>query len=239
MGIEVFTTRIIICFILSVVIGIERQLRHKMVGIRTNVLVALGAFIFNWMAFSCDIADRTRVASQIVTGIGFLGAGFIIKDGSRIKGLNTAATLWCVASIGVLTSTGMIAESCIGTLMVLLSNIILRFVSQSITEKVKKEQLEICTIKVTCDKENESNVRSAIVNYCEDYTLSITSLGKKETSTGNIKLEICIITTRANVVEKMIKTIGLQTGLNSVEWKHENVTDDDYDDLPIDYDEDI
>ena len=82
MGIDVFLTRILVCFILSVLVGIERQLRHKMVGVRTNVLVALGAFMFNWMAFSCDIPDRTRVASQIVSGIGFLGAGFIIKDGN-------------------------------------------------------------------------------------------------------------------------------------------------------------
>ena len=238
MGIEEFTTRIVICFILSVLVGIERQLRHKMVGVRTNVLVALGAFMFNWMAYSCDIADRTRVASQIVCGIGFLGAGFIIKDGSRIKGLNTAATLWCVAAIGVLTSTGMIAESCIGTLMVLLSNIILRFISQSISEKVKKEQLEICTVKIMCEKENESNVRNSVVNYCEDYSLSLSSLGKKETASGSIKLEVRIITTRANVVEEMIKNIGIQTGLSSIEWKHEKVTDD-CDDLPIDYDEDI
>ena len=238
MGIEVFTTRIVICFILSVLIGVERQLRHKMVGIRTNVLVALGAFMFNWMVFSCDIPDRTRVASQIVSGIGFLGAGFIIKDGSRIKGLNTAATLWCVAAIGVLTSTGMIAESCIGTLMVLLSNIILRFISQSISEKVKKEQLEICTVKITCEKESESNVRYAVVNFCEEYSININSLGKKDTTTKSVQIDDAIVTTRANVVEEMIKTIGLQIGLSSIEWKHEKVTDE-YDDLPIDYDEDI
>ena len=64
--------------------------------------------------------DETRIAAQIVSGIGFLGAGVILRDGNKIKGLNTAATLWCVAAIGVLTSSGMIIEATVGTILVLI-----------------------------------------------------------------------------------------------------------------------
>ena len=92
---SVFIVRIAFCFILSILIGIERQYRHRMIGLRTNVLVGIGAFLFVYLSFAVlpDSLDRTRVASQVVCGIGFLGAGVILREGSKVKGLNTAATL--------------------------------------------------------------------------------------------------------------------------------------------------
>ena len=81
-----FLIRIFVCFLLSIVIGIERQYRHKLVGLRTNVLVSLGAFMFNWVSYSALDSDSTRIAAQVVSGIGFLGAGIIMKDGNNIKG---------------------------------------------------------------------------------------------------------------------------------------------------------
>ena len=114
---SVFIVRITFCFILSILIGIERQYRHRMIGLRTNVLVGIGAFLFVYLSFAVlpDTLDRTRVASQVVCGIGFLGAGVILREGSKVKGLNTAATLWCVAAIGVLTAGGLLVEASIGT----------------------------------------------------------------------------------------------------------------------------
>ena len=104
MDLTTFLIRITICFALSILIGLERQLRHRMVGLRTNVLVCIGAFLFVYLSFGANIvnSDTTRIAAQVVSGIGFLGAGVILRDGSKIKGLNTAATLWCVAAIGTL-----------------------------------------------------------------------------------------------------------------------------------------
>ena len=81
-----FIIRIIVCFLLSIAIGIERQYRHKLVGLRTNVLVSLGAFMFNWVTFASLDSDSTRIAAQVVSGIGFLGAGIIMKDGNKVKG---------------------------------------------------------------------------------------------------------------------------------------------------------
>lgn len=93
MELKVFTIRILVCFALSIIIGLERQCRHRMVGLRTNVLVSLGAFLFVCVSFGSTTSDQTRIAAQVVSGIGFLGAGVILRDGSKIKGLNTAATL--------------------------------------------------------------------------------------------------------------------------------------------------
>ena len=163
-----FIIRIIVCFLLSIAIGIERQYRHKLVGLRTNVLVSLGAFMFNWVTFASLDSDSTRIAAQVVSGIGFLGAGIIMKDGNKVKGLNTAATLWCVAAIGVMTSFGLLLEASIGTIMVLASNIILRFISIAIMNKVKNNQRETCILNVNCNKENEDYVRGVLLRFIEN-----------------------------------------------------------------------
>ena len=170
-----FIIRIIVCFLLSIAIGIERQYRHKLVGLRTNVLVSLGAFMFNWVTFASLDSDSTRIAAQVVSGIGFLGAGIIMKDGNKVKGLNTAATLWCVAAIGVMTSFGLLLEASIGTIMVLASNIILRFISIAIMNKVKNNQRETCILNVNCNKENEDYVRGVLLRFIENNTLNLLS----------------------------------------------------------------
>ena len=161
MDLKVFIIRISICFILSILVGLERQYRHKTVGLRTNVLVSLGAFMFVSASLDSINTDSTRIAAQVVSGIGFLGAGIILKDGNRIKGLNTAATLWCVAAIGVLTAFGMTLEATIGTSFILISNIILRLISQKIMDKVKIQ--EKCIIDIICDKDEEKIIKNLII----------------------------------------------------------------------------
>jgi putative Mg2+ transporter-C (MgtC) family protein len=86
------------------VIGIERQLMHKPAGLRTNVLICLGAAVFTIISREMASGSQdsiTRIAAQIVTGVGFLGAGAVIQDRGGIHGLTTAATIWLVASIGM------------------------------------------------------------------------------------------------------------------------------------------
>ena len=124
---RVFLYRISISFLLSLLVGLERQVRGRAIGLRTSVLVSIGTFMFVSFSVQMMAYDVTRIASQVVSGIGFLGAGVIIKDGTNIKGLNTAATLWCNAAIGVLCAGGLIVEATIGTCFILFSNIVLRY----------------------------------------------------------------------------------------------------------------
>ena len=214
-----FIIRIVVCFLLSIAIGIERQYRHKMVGLRTNVLVSLGAFMFNWVTFASLDSDSTRIAAQVVSGIGFLGAGIIMKDGNKVKGLNTAATLWCVAAIGVMTSSGLLIEASIGTLMVLASNIILRFISITIMNKVKNNQRENCLLIVNCDKENEDYVRGVLLRFIENNTLNLLSLNKvvKEKT---VELKLAIITSRISLVETFVNKMAKEVSINSISWEH-------------------
>jgi putative Mg2+ transporter-C (MgtC) family protein len=105
-------------------IGLERELREREAGLRTHLLVALGAALFTIVSaygFVSIRTDPTRIAAQIVTGIGFLGAGAIIRQGSSIRGLTTAATLWVVAAVGMAAGAGYYSAALIATAIVLLA----------------------------------------------------------------------------------------------------------------------
>lgn len=95
---------------LGAVIGFERQWRQRLAGLRTNTLVALGAAFFEvFENLFPSVGGSTRVAAQVVSGIGFLGAGIIFREGVNVRGLNTAATLWCSAAVGLLAGAGALA----------------------------------------------------------------------------------------------------------------------------------
>src|SRR5580700_4352470 len=104
---HVFAIRLVIALSFGALIGAERQWRQRMAGLRTNALVAAGAAMFVMMGgLIAGDGSQGRVAAYVVSGIGFLGGGVILKDGMTIRGLNTAATLWCTAAIGTLVWTG-------------------------------------------------------------------------------------------------------------------------------------
>ena len=101
-----------IAFVLGTLIGAERQWRQRTAGLRTNVLVAVGAAAFTDLGTRLLGAEgSTRIISYIVSGIGFLGAGVILKEGTQIRGLNTAATLWCSAAVGAFAGAALWAEA--------------------------------------------------------------------------------------------------------------------------------
>src|ERR1700751_1869930 len=109
------------------IIGFERQWRQRMAGLRTNALVAIGAAGF--VVFSTTVSgdnSPTRVAAQIVSGIGFLGAAIILREGNNALGLNTSATLWCSAMVGTFAGAGQLVASALAASFVLFTNLLLR-----------------------------------------------------------------------------------------------------------------
>lgn len=230
MDLTTFIIRLSICFILSILIGLERQLRHRMVGLRTNVLVCIGAFLFVYLSFGINVSDKTRVAAQVVSGIGFLGAGVILRDGSKIKGLNTAATLWCVAAIGTLCASGLVIEATIGTIFVLLSNIILRLFSLFIMDKIKANAKERYTIRINCKKTKEEKVRTNFAKIIDNNDLVLNSLERSEITEEEIKLKAIMITSTPSKVEMVINKISMDPGVVSITWEHEKETKTDNED---------
>lgn len=126
LGLADVIQRLLLAAALGAMIGLEREWNQKAAGLRTNTLIALGSALFTVMSIELSppnsVADPTRVASQIVTGIGFLGGGAILRYGGSVKGLTTAATIWVNAAIGVAAGGGSFrtaAVAAVTTLIVL------------------------------------------------------------------------------------------------------------------------
>lgn len=119
--------RLLLACILGGIVGWEREKIHKPAGLRTHVLVALGSAlvtiisVYAFVSYETVNKDPARIAANIVTGIGFLGAGTIMREGLSVKGLTTAASIWVVAAIGMAVATGMYASALLTTLLVFLT----------------------------------------------------------------------------------------------------------------------
>jgi putative Mg2+ transporter-C (MgtC) family protein len=128
----VFLLRCGVAAVCGGLIGIERELKSKPAGFRTNILIALGSSMYMAVGLLLSGAevDPTRIAAQVVTGIGFLGAGCIIQAGGQIRGLTTAATIWVVAAIGIVSGAGYPVLALVGSMMVILTLAALRGVEK-------------------------------------------------------------------------------------------------------------
>lgn len=230
MDTKTFFIRLLVCFILGIAVGFERQYRHRMVGLRTNVLVCIGAFLFVTMSFGINARDLSRIAAQVVSGIGFLGAGVILRDGNKIKGLNTAATLWCVAAIGVLCASGMLIEAATGTIVVLSSNILLRLISLKIMDKLKAKNKEKYTINISCKKKHENEVRKIAANAITKANLVLKSLERNEITEEEVKIKAIVITDATNKFEEAINNISIEPGITTINWVHESAYKTDSED---------
>lgn len=127
-----FIIRLFVCFILSFLVGLEREIRGSSAGLRTNIIVCIGSFLFVSASFNSYDDDIMRIPAQVISGIGFLGAGAITIHDNKIRGLNTAATIWGVAAIGVLTGLKLIFEACVGTFTIIFTNIFIRKIKKTI-----------------------------------------------------------------------------------------------------------
>ena len=137
-------------FVLGGVIGIERQARQRTAGLRTNVLVAVGAAIFVDMANRLHQLDggtmgAVTVVSYVVTGVGFLGAGVIMRGENHVRGLNTAATLWGSAAVGACAGAHLLLEALVGTVFVLSANTLLR----PIVDRINRSPIDVASVEKT------------------------------------------------------------------------------------------
>lgn len=146
--------RVVLAGVLGGAVGAEREIREREAGLRTHMLVAVGAALFTivsayaWNDFPFSQAggvtfDPTRIAAQIVTGIGFLGAGAIIRHGLSIRGLTTAASLWVVAAIGIASGAGYYSAAVITTVVVLFSLWPLRILAHRFFERIRPGELRL------------------------------------------------------------------------------------------------
>jgi putative Mg2+ transporter-C (MgtC) family protein len=214
-----------VALVCGAVIGSERQVRQRMAGLRTNALVALGAAAF--VVFSGlypDEVSPTRVAAQIVSGIGFLGAGIIFRDGFNVHGLNTAATLWCSAAVGMMSGAGAWPHAVLLTVLVVFVNLGLRPLVKWLKKKTKAGVPITRSFRVvlTCRVEEEAGVRALILR-----TLTIGGLHLSEVSVraagGGEGVDLSATVTGEGVTDDMlelaVQRLAAEPGLMRVRWE--------------------
>ncbi|MBF6147644.1 MgtC/SapB family protein [Nocardia nova] len=212
---------------LGAVIGFERQYRARMAGLRTNALVSAGAALFVLLSahgFHGGAADPTRVAAQIVSGIGFLGAGVIIRDGLNVRGLNTAATLWCAAAVGALSGAGMYGTAAAGTIAVVIVNIALRAAGRAVDRQPESgnEQPAHYAFTAVTDDAHEAHVRALLVQALTRTDLRLVSVaGANAEDAGRVEVRADLVGDQRDdrQMESAVSRLSPEPSVTSVGWR--------------------
>jgi putative Mg2+ transporter-C (MgtC) family protein len=224
--------------ILGSVIGFERQWRHRLAGLRTNTLVALGAASFVvFEALVSNESSPTRVAAQVVSGIGFLGAGVIFREGLNVRGLNTAATLWCSAAVGVLAGAGYAWCAAIATAFIVLVNVLLRPIVSFINRQpLISTELEIgYVVSITCRSPDEAHIRALLLQSLATSGLALRNLDSSDLNGSARVVVTAFVRAHQRVddeVEKIVGRLSLEPTVSAARWQAVVDVDLERPDLP-------
>jgi len=220
-----FLSRVVLALVLGALIGVERQWRQRMAGLRTNALVATGASLFVLLPeLLPDMHSETaRIAAQVVSGVGFLGAGVIMQDGLNVRGLNTAATLWCAAAVGVLSGLGLVLEACIAAGVVIAANVVLRQVATLIN---RQPQTQVETdnpyhLRIVCMPEDEVRLRSVVLEMLSAAPVVLRSLQSRDLKRGRLEIVADLVARPADAprIEQIVSKMSLEKSVSAVSWK--------------------
>lgn len=220
---------------LGAAVGFERQWRQRLAGLRTNTLVALGSASFVLFAdlFGNADASPTRVAAQVVSGIGFLGAGIIFREGANVRGLNTAATLWCSASIGLFAGHGAIFEATLVAVLVIGVNVLLRPLTGLINRQpaggVEVEPLFLAT--AVCRAESEAHIRALMLQGFSGGGLRLRRLDSADIEDSNrVEVEAEVMASPGHgeaELEAITGRLSLEQAVTAARWRRLANTADD------------
>ncbi|MCX8098891.1 MAG: MgtC/SapB family protein [Casimicrobiaceae bacterium] len=197
-----------LAFVLGGAIGLERQYRQRTAGLRTNVLVALGAALFVDLAFRYHMLyggtpSPLHVIAYVVSGVGFLGAGVIMREEGNIRGINTAATLWGSAAVGVACGAGMLIEAVLGAFFVLSANTLLRPVVNFINRKpLDVESVEVTnTVCVIAERAKQKEVLAALEAELERFRYPMRELDVRAFGETDVEIEATLTVTSVDGTE--------------------------------------
>lgn len=139
----IYVLRLVLAAFLGGIIGLERETVNRPAGLRTHTLVSVGAALAMLVSISIPGADPARIAAQVISGIGFLGAGTILREGAGVRGLTTAASLWVVACIGLAVGSGLYLSAVIGTILMFLTLLGLKKIEESFFKRPRHHLLQI------------------------------------------------------------------------------------------------
>lgn len=196
--------RVLVAVILSFAIGLEREMTNKYAGLRTNILVCVGACLFTILSIygfptfatgdnvlvdqATGIRDTSRVAAQVVTGIGFIGGGTVLRHGATVFGITTAATLWMAASVGMACGTGMYSIAIIATILTIIVLVSVRFFERNILVSSTKN-LQRLKINLSCENSASEKIYNTII----DKYPKLREISKKQSKQDENQTKITVI----------------------------------------------
>jgi putative Mg2+ transporter-C (MgtC) family protein len=188
-----FFFRLGAALLMGAAVGLERQWRQRMAGTRTNALVAAGSSAFVMCAFMVRDTSRSeaQIVSYVVSGVGFLGAGVIFKDAGGVRGLNTAATIWCSAAIGAICGLGNPLHALILTAAILCTNVVLRPLAYRLypAQAAAEEHEVTYAFELVCRPEDEAHIRALMLQGMSQSSLILTGL-RSEDIEGTNKMKV-------------------------------------------------
>lgn len=210
-------------FVLGTLIGAERQYRQRTAGLRTNVLVAVGAAAFVDLGMRIGHGDGAiRIVAYVVSGVGFLGAGVIMKEGMNVRGLNTAATLWCSAAVGALSGVDLAAEAALVTAAVLAGNTLLRPLVNAINRIPIDERDSEATYEVRAITETGrlSEVRDLLVERLEAAHYPVSEVDVEERGEDDVEVVATLVSTaiEPEEIDAVIARLGTAEGIRRATW---------------------
>lgn len=205
------SVRLVAAVVFGTIIGLERQWRQGTTGLTTHALVAFGAAAYCALPAILEVNEDIRMGGQVVTGIGFLGAGLIMRDGLNIRGLSTSATVWATGAIGVLAGYGEIFEAAEATLLILLINVTSPKLVKVVERFVPPRPLEAQrhTIEVRTTTESEAEVRASLMTQTSDHQLTVKSLARRVNSLDQtITIDVVI---SGEVIDSEVMSVLVQS----------------------------
>ncbi len=216
--------RVLAATLLGFAIGLEREITNKYAGLRTNILVCVGACVFTVLSiyafptvvtndYANGIRDTARVAAQVVTGIGFIGGGTVLRHGANVFGLTTAATLWMAASIGMACGAGMYGLAVIATVISILVLVSVRFFEKSVlissTKNIRRLRLNLC-----CENDYSDEIYNMIIDkYPRLFEMSKKISKQNENFT---KISVVLEVVARKPVENLYKAFQNVKGIDSI-----------------------
>jgi putative Mg2+ transporter-C (MgtC) family protein len=212
---ETSAVRLLISFFAGTLIGVEREMHHQPAGLRTHILISIGSTLVMLISIYIpqtflNSGDPGRIAAQVVSGIGFLGAGAILKFGTDIKGLTTAASIWAMAAVGMAIGAGMFRVSLIGIAVILFALTIMNLIEKKIFKQRSLRKIEIIV------KKRNSSIE-IISEIFKTYDLDIISTGfERNIHEATDRFIFMVAVTPELEVEKLADSLEQQPGMVSV-----------------------
>lgn len=216
--------RLSLALVLGSAIGFERQWNQKMAGLRTNALVALGSCGFVVFSTMIGQGDPTHVAGQVVSGIGFLGAGVILREGVNVHGLNTAATLWCSAMVGTFAGGGFWGPSVAATGLVVTTNLLLRPLVRRLNRRVPilGDVETRYTVEITCKSVEEAHMRSLLLHALSQAGLGLRRIDSEDIpDTSKVAVTAQAVAAKRNdaALEQIVGRLSLEPHVTAATWQ--------------------